>query len=68
VVTSAGSNGVESVSRDSEYMKTLFQLRSDFVGTSDLVPLGQAFAKRAADFWDGQGAMDAWSMTGVDSE
>lgn len=68
VVTPAGSNGVESVSRDSEYMKTLFQLRSDFVGTSDLVPLGQAFAKRAADFWDGQGAMDAWSMTGVDSD
>ena len=40
-----------------------FQLRSDFVGTSDLVPLGGAFAKRGTDFWDGAGAMDAWTET-----
>ncbi len=40
-----------------------FQLRSDFVGTSDLVPLGGAFARRGTDYWDGQGAMDAWAET-----
>ena len=40
-----------------------FQLRSDFVGTSDLVPLGGAFARRDTDFWDGNGAMDAWTET-----
>ena len=40
-----------------------FQLRSDFVGTSDLVPLGGAFARRGTDFWDGVGAMDAWTET-----
>ena len=40
-----------------------FQLRSEFVGTSDLVPLGRAFARRGTDFWDGSGPMDAWSET-----
>ena len=40
-----------------------FQLRSDFVGTSDLVPLGGAFARRGTDFWDAAGPMDAWSET-----
>ncbi len=40
-----------------------FQMRSDFVGTSDLVPLGGAFARRGSDYWDGQGAMDAWTET-----
>lgn len=40
-----------------------FQMRSDFVGTSDLVPLGGAFARRGTDYWDGQGAMDAWAET-----
>ncbi|MCQ2390682.1 MAG: hypothetical protein MJ240_04610 [Kiritimatiellae bacterium] len=45
-----------------------FQLRSDFVGTSDLLPLGGAFAKRCADYWDNGGAMDAWSQTGRDSD
>lgn len=40
-----------------------FQMRSDLVGTSDLVPLGGAFARRGADYWDGQGAMDAWTET-----
>ena len=51
------------VSADSFAAKWSFQLRSDFLGTSDLVPLGGAFAKRGTDFWDGQGAMDAWSET-----
>ena len=49
-------------------MRWTFQLRSDFIGTSDLVPLGGAFAKRGTDFWDGQGAMDAWTETSKDGE
>ena len=43
--------------------KYKFQLRSDYVGSTDLVPLGGAYAKRKADFWDNQGAMDAWTLT-----
>ena len=50
------------------FKKWEFQLRSEFVGTSDLVPIGGAFAKRAASFWDGQGAMDVWTETGKDSD
>ena len=44
-----------------------FQLRSGFVGTSDLVPLGGAFAKRATELWDGLAA-DAWTQTEDDSD
>ncbi len=44
-----------------------FQLRAGFVGTSDLVPLGGAFAKRADMLWDG-GSADAWKQTGGDSD
>ena len=62
--TSSASNTASTVvSADSFAAKWRFQLRSDFLGTSDLVPLGGAFAKRGADFWDGQGAMDAWTET-----
>ena len=61
------TNAVTELSKTS-CLKWEFQLRSEFVGTSDLVPIGGAFAKRAASFWDGQGAMDAWSETGKDSD
>ncbi len=44
-----------------------FQLRSGFVGTSDLVPLGGAYAKRTTEMWDG-GAADAWTQTETDSD
>ena len=44
-----------------------FQLRAGFVGTSDLVPLGGAFAKRTTEMWDG-GAADAWTQTEEDSD
>ena len=44
-----------------------FQLRSGFVGTSDLVPLGGAFAKRTTEMWDGLAA-DAWTQTEDDSD
>ena len=47
------------------FRRYAFQLRSDFVGTSDLVPLGGAFARRDTEFWDGDGAMDAWTETKV---
>ena len=43
-----------------------FQLRAGFVGTSDLVPLGGAFAKRSEALWDGKVA-DAWTQTGDDA-
>lgn len=48
------------------YNKYLFQLRSGFVGSSDLVPLGGAFAKRTKEMWDGNGPSDAWAATGDD--
>ena len=64
----SGSNATAVVSADSYAAKWQFQLRSDFIGTSDLVPLGGAFAKRATDFWDGQGAMDAWVETSKNGE
>ena len=46
----------------------LFELRSNFVGGSDLVPLGGAFAKRCTDMWDDNGPMDAWTMTLRDTD
>ena len=57
---------LQNYSGESKHDLYSFQLRSDFVGTSDLVPLGGAFAKRGVDFWDGQGAMDAWTTTSAD--
>ena len=48
--------------------KWAFQLRGEFIGTSDLVPLGGAFAKRGEDYWDGAGAMDAWTETSLNGE
>ena len=48
--------------------KYKFQLRSDYVGSTDLIPLGGAFAKRGANFWDNEGAMDAWTLTSKNYE
>ena len=45
-----------------------FDLRTAVVGTSDLVPLGGAFAKRCEAMWDGQGAADAWALTLRDND
>ena len=66
--SSSNSSAAVEISADSLAAKWQFQLRSDFLGTSDLVPLGGAFAKRDTDFWDGQGAMDAWTETAEDGE
>ena len=52
-----------NVNVNGAFEKYKFQLRSDFVGSSDLVPLGGAFARRSTNFWDGAGAMDAWVLT-----
>ncbi len=41
-----------------------FELRTRFIGNTDLIPVGGAYAKRCADYWDGEGAMDAWQITG----
>jgi hypothetical protein len=43
-----------------------FELRTTVIGSSDLVPLGGAFALRATDMWDKNGPMTAWEMTGRD--
>lgn len=48
------------------YTRYRFQLRTGFVGSSDLVPLGGAFAKRMPEMWDGNGASDAWAVAGFD--
>ena len=41
-----------------------YELRTTIVGSSDLLPLGGAFAKRCESMWDGNGPADAWEMTG----
>ena len=45
-----------------------FQLQRGFVGSSDLIPLGNAYAHRLTELWDGQGASDAWEMTKRDTD
>jgi len=44
-----------------------FQLRSGFIGTSDLVILGGVWAKTCKEMWDGS-VMDAWEYTGTDTD
>ena len=66
--SSTSNSNTSVVSADSMAAKWMFQLRSEFLGTSDLVPLGGAYAKRGTDFWDNQGAMDAWSETAKEGE
>ena len=64
------------LSRLAEYFETAeehakryeFQMRSEFVGLDDLLPLGGAYAKIDAEYWDKQGASTAWSDTGDDAD
>lgn len=42
-----------------------YQVRSDFIGTSDLVPMGGTYAKTCPKMWDGH-AGSAWEYTGAD--
>ena len=43
-----------------------FQVRNNFVGTADLVPMGGAFAKTCPNMWNGNSA-DPWEQTGDDT-
>ena len=44
-----------------------FQMRSEFLGTSELVPLGGAYAKSCTKMWDGAPS-DLWEYTGSDED
>lgn len=44
-----------------------FSMRSRFLDTTDLVPLGGAYAKTCKKMWDGAPA-DAWELTGHDDD
>jgi len=46
--------------------QTRFQVRNNFDGTADLVPMGGAYAKTCPQMWDGQPA-DPWEQTGEDT-
>ena len=53
---------------DAELYSTLdflgkYDARHAFSGTKDLVPIGDVYAKRLTDSWDGQGAETAWAVT-----
>ena len=45
------------------YNQHRYDARMGFTGTTDLVPLGSAFAKRLTESWDGQGAESPWAVT-----
>ena len=51
-----------------KYSLWRFEARTGLVGCSDLVPLGGAFAKRATEMWDGDGAASAWELAGWDDD
>ena len=61
----AALQAIESGVKD-QHDRYRFEMRGAFVGTTDLVPLGGAFAKRCVEMWDGEGAADAWATTGKD--
>ena len=42
-----------------------FEIRGHFIGTSDLLPMGGAFAKTCPELWDGS-ASDAWEYSRTD--
>ena len=44
-----------------------FEIRDHMLGTSDLLPMGGAYAKTCPEMWDGAVA-DAWEVTGVDED
>ena len=45
-----------------------YEVRSDFIGTADLVPMGGAYSKPCPDMWDGQGSSDLWELTKTDTD
>ena len=46
--------------------KSRFQVRNNFIGTADLVPMGGAFAKTCKKMWN-NGASDPWEQTRDDT-
>lgn len=48
-------------------LRAQFQMRSEFLGTSELVPLGGAYAKSCTKMWDGAPS-DLWEYTGSDED
>ena len=48
--------------------RAVFQTAHEFIGLDDLVPLGGAYARLDADYWDGQGASTVWTDTGSDAD
>ena len=44
-----------------------FSMRSSFSATTDLIPLGNAFAKTCPKMWD-RAVADAWDLTGSDDD
>ena len=46
-----------------QYSSYADELDYEFSGTSDLLPLGSAFAKRLPEYWDGEGPEDARVIT-----
>ncbi|MBQ3808553.1 MAG: LamG domain-containing protein [Kiritimatiellae bacterium] len=45
-----------------------YEIRSDFIGTADLIPMGGAYSKLCSDMWDGQGSSDIWELTKTDTD
>lgn len=45
------------------YRLERYDSNKGFSGTTDLLPLGSAFAKRLTESWDGMGVEDAWATT-----
>ena len=45
-----------------------YEIRSDFIGTADLIPMGGAYAKTCPAMWDGNGVADAWEYSQADAD
>lgn len=57
----------ESEDYEEFWTQNLYDLRREFPGTSDLIPLGSAYAERKTSYWDGQGPESAWAITSTNS-
>ena len=54
---------VDRIDGGSFYDMYRYDREMSFSGSTDLLPLGSAFAKRLAASWDGDGSEDAWAIT-----
>ena len=66
MITEYTSKITNSTETAAYYLQYRYDYRMGFAGTTDLLPVGSAFAKRSDTYWDGQGAETAWQETGVD--